>query len=316
MSISVADIAVAVLRRADGRVLLADRPTGKPWAGYWEFPGGKVDPGESVDAALARELDEELGIVPTVVHPWITRTYDYPERRVRLHCRRVCAWDGEPRGREGQQLAWVDPAAPGVSPLLPANDAIMRALCLPPLLAITAAAKFGEADFLRRLDAALEGGIRLVQVREPAFSAAQLRGFAHEVVTRAHAVGARVLVNAAPEIAREVGADGVHLSSARLRALDAAPALGFWGASCHDADELARAATLGASYALLSPVLPTPTHPEAAGLGWERFASLTRETPMPVYALGGMTPALLDTAMRHGAHGIALLSGAWPDPRG
>ncbi len=310
------DIAVAVLRRADGRVLLTDRPAGKPWAGYWEFPGGKVDPGETVDASLARELDEELDITPTVIHPWITRSFDYPERRVRLHCRRVCAWDGEPRGREGQRLVWVDPAAPGVAPLLPANDAILRALCLPPVLAITAAAKFGEANFLRRLDVALAGGLRLIQVREPDYSATQLRAFAREVVTRARAVGARVLVNAAAEIARDAGADGVHLSSARLRALDAAPAQGFWGASCHDADELARAAALGASYALLSPVLPTPTHPEATGLGWERFAALAQDRPLPVYALGGMTPALLDTAMHHGAHGIALLGGAWPDPRG
>lgn len=306
------DIAVAVLQRGDGRVLLADRPDGKPWAGYWEFPGGKVEPGETVDGALMRELHEELGIEPATVYPWITRVYDYPERRVRLHCRRVTAWRGEPRGCEGQMLAWEDPAAPAVAPLLPANDVLMRALCLPPVYAITAAGRLGEAEFLRRLDGALAHGVRLIQVREPDFPPERLLAFAREVVERARPYRARVLVNADPALAAEAGADGVHLSSARLMRLERAPDLVLWGASCHDAAELARAAALSASFTVLSPLLPTPTHPEAEGIGWDRFAELAQDSPLPVYALGGMRPELLDTAMRRGAHGIALLGGAWP----
>ncbi len=310
------DIAVAVLWRSDGRVLLADRPKGKIWSGYWEFPGGKVDAGETVAEALERELQEELGITPDVVTPWITREYDYPDRRVRLHCMRVTAWRGTPHGREGQRLAWEDPAAPTVSPLLPANDVIMKALRLSPVYAITYAAKLGETEFMLRLVQALERGTRLIQVREPGFTAEQLVAFARSVSERARRYDARVLINGDPSLARAIGVDGVHLPSGQLMTLDAAPDCALWAASCHDAIELERAATLGADFAVLSPVLPTPTHPEAEGLGWARFAELVHDCPIPVYALGGMRPELLETAMRHGAHGIALLSGAWPAPRG
>jgi 8-oxo-dGTP diphosphatase len=310
------DIAVAVIRRSDGRVLLADRPYGKAWAGYWEFPGGKVDTGETVAEALARELREELGIVPETVFPWITRVYDYPERRVRLHCMRVTAWRGEPQGREGQRLSWEDSAAPAVSPLLPANDVIMKSLCLPPVYAITNAAKVGETEFMARLDLALERGTRLIQVRESGFTAERFGAFARAVVGRARCFNARVLINGDASLARTIGADGVHLQSGQLMALESAPEMSLWAASCHDRAELGRAAMLGADFAVLSPVLPTPTHPEAAGIGWDRFAALTRDCPIPTYALGGMRLEMLDTAMQHGAHGIAMLSGVWPAPRG
>lgn len=309
------DIAVAVLRRSDGHVLLADRPAGKVWSGYWEFPGGKVDAGETVVEALGRELREELGITPETVTPWIIREYDYPDRRVRLHCLRVTAWRGTPHGREGQRLAWEDPAAPTVSPLLPANDVIMKALCLPPVYAITSAARLGETEFMLRLEQALERGTRLIQVREPGFTAERLAAFARAVSERARSCGARVLINGDPSLARAIGADGVHLQSGQLMTLETAPDCALWGASCHDAAELGRAAMLGADFAVLSPVLPTPTHPEAGGLGWSRFTELACACPLPVYALGGMRPELLETALRHGAHGIALLSGAWPAPR-
>lgn len=310
-TLPVIDVAVAVLQREDGCVLLADRPEDKIHAGFWEFPGGKIDVGESPRQALDRELHEELGIEPEVVHPWMTCIFAYPDLSVRLHCQRVRAWHGEPHGREGQRLAWEDPAALQVSPLLPANAAIMQALTLPPIYAITAAGKTGEAAFLPRLDAALARGVRLIQVREPGFDPERLAAFASEVIVRARPYGARVLINGDIPLAQSLGADGVHLPARQYMELAVAPALPLWSASCHDADELDRAAALGASFAVLSPVLPTPTHPEAEGLGWERFAAMLEDCPIPVYALGGMKPALLDTAQRHGAHGIALLSGAW-----
>lgn len=307
---SITDVAVGVVQRTDGRVLLAERPAGKPWAGYWEFPGGKIEAGEDPRAALTRELHEELGIELDRGCPWITLEYAYPEKRVRLHFFRVQAWHGTPHGREGQHLAWEDPQAIGVQPLLPANEKILQALRLPALYGITRAGHHGVAAFLPRLEAALARGLRLIQVREPDMDADTLRGFAREVVALAHRHGARVLVNGDPALARAVGADGVHLPARQLMILTASPT-GFWAASCHDAAELVRAAGLGASFAVLSPVLPTASHPGAPVLGWERFAALVRDCPIPVYALGGMQPALLDTAMQHGAHGVALLSGIW-----
>jgi len=307
----VLDVAVAVLQRADGRVLLAQRPAGKPWEGYWEFPGGKIEPGEAVEQALARELHEELGVDPDRVYPWVTQEYAYPEKRVRLHFYRVRAWHGQLHGREGQDMSWENPAAVNIGPLLPANDKVLRALCLPSIYAITDARKYGEAEFMQRLKTALEKGVRLIQVREHDMSPEQLESFARRVVELAHEHDARVLVNGDEALARRCGADGVHLPSEKLMRMKQRPGSRMWAASCHDAAELAQAAAMEADFVVLSPVLPTPTHPDAAGMGWEKYAALVKNYPVPVYALGGMKPELLDTAMRHGAHGISLLSGIW-----
>lgn len=118
------DVAVGVLIDADGRFLLTSRPEGKVYAGYWEFPGGKIEPGESVEAALARELHEELGITIAGAEPWKTELVDYPHARVRLHFCKVCTWAGEFEMREGQAMAWqtlpveVAPVLPGTVPVL------------------------------------------------------------------------------------------------------------------------------------------------------------------------------------------------------
>lgn len=306
----ITDVTVGIVQRPDGRVLLAERPANKPWAGYWEFPGGKIETGESVRHALTRELHEELGIDLEDAYSWITRVYAYPEKTVRLHFLRVRRWHGTPHGREAQRLSWEDPSAITVQPLLPANEYVLQALNLPSVYAITTAGKIGVAPFLERLHIALEGGVRLIQVREREMSSDALVDFTRRVVSVAHLRGARVLVNADPSIARDAGADGVHVSSAALMRLDAPPT-DFWAASCHDAAELAQVARLNASFAVLSPVLATTSHPGAPGIGWEKFGELAMDRPFPVYALGGMRRTLLETAMRHGAHGIAMLSGVW-----
>jgi 8-oxo-dGTP diphosphatase len=176
-------------------------------------------------------------------------------------------------------------------------------------MAITMGEQEGVERQLERLEEALAGGLRLIQVRDKGWPQAQRLWFAEAVVRIARTHGALVVINDDAEIARRVDADGVHLSAARLAACPARPAFRRVGASCHTAAELARAGELGLDYALLGPVLPTPTHPEAAGLGWDEFARLIAGSPLPVFALGGMQNALLATAQAHGAHGIALMRG-------
>ena len=306
------EVAAAVITRPDGGFLLGQRPPGKVYAGYWEFPGGKIEPNEAPLAALGRELHEELGIGVERAYPWLTRDYDYEHAAVRLRFFRVVAWSGTLRGRESQRFAWQSPDAVSVAPLLPANAPILRALQLPSIYGITHAAGLGGREFLARLERALAGGLKLVQVREKEMPETGLLRLAADVVRLAHARGARVLVNNDVELAQSIGADGVHLTSAQIRQLDRCPAPGLVGASCHDADELARAQALGADFAVLGPVLPTPSHPGAAGMGWERFAALLRDCAVPVYALGGLRPSDLETAWRCGAHGIGMMRGAWP----
>jgi 8-oxo-dGTP diphosphatase len=124
-------VAVGVLLRDDGRVLLADRPEDKPYAGYWEFPGGKIEQGESVAAALERELHEELGIDIGPSVPWLTFEFDYPHAYVELQFHKVQQWRGEAHAREGQQLLFVDPAGELPRPLLPAAVPALRWLPMP-----------------------------------------------------------------------------------------------------------------------------------------------------------------------------------------
>jgi len=305
------EVVAAVIERPDGRFLLAQRPAGKVYAGYWEFPGGKVEPGEPLQAALARELHEELGIEVERAYPWIVQVYAYPHARVRLNFFRVRAWRGEPHGREAQQLAWQQVSALSVAPLLPANAPVLRALQLPFEYAITRAGEIGEEMQLRLLEQRLAQGLRLIQVREKDMQAAALERFAGAVIAVARPYRARVLLNADAELARRLGADGVHLAAMQLARLQQRPSLDWCAASCHNAAELACAIRLGMDFVVLGPVGATPTHPDALLLGWEGFAALAQGSALPAYALGGMAPDQLETAWRHGAHGIAMLRGSW-----
>jgi 8-oxo-dGTP diphosphatase len=307
----ITEVAAAVLTQPNGRVLLAQRPPGKPYAGYWEFPGGKVEAGESLEAALARELHEELGIVVTHACRWITRLFEYPHATVRLNFFRVFGWQGEPHPHEGQVFSWQLPDAVEVTPLLPANFPILKALSLPPVIGISHAESLGVDSFLARLDVALANGLRLIQLRDKTLPQDERLQLARETVRRARPHGARVLVNGSPELARAADADGVHLDSAAAASLTARPDCEWVGVSCHDAAELSHAAAIEADFALLSPVLPTLTHPGAATLGWETFSALAGASPIPVYGLGGLGRDDVTLAQAHGAHGVALLRGAW-----
>lgn len=308
------EVAAAVMLRADGReFLLAQRPEGKVYTGYWEFPGGKVEPGESVRDALIRELQEELGITVTACSPWLTRIFTYPHATVRLNFWRVTAWDGEigiTAPLEHSAVDWQKTGtAATVAPILPANDPILKALSLPTTMAITNAEHEGVERQLERLEEALAAGLRLIQVRDKGWPQAQRLWFAESVCRLAHSHDALVVINDDEEIARRVDADGLHLSAARLATCVQRPDFTWVGASCHSAAEIARAGELDLDYTLLCPVLPTPTHPESAGLGWTEFARQVAGNTLPVLALGGMQPTMLTEAQGHGAHGIALMRG-------
>jgi len=306
------DVAAGVIVRDDGRFLLGRRAPGSFYPGYWEFPGGKVEPGESPAEALTRELDEELGLRIKRLYPWLVRTHVYEHARVRLHFFEVARWQGEIRACIHDALAWVMPGAPDApTPMLPANGPILKALALPRRLGITHAATIGIEPQLAALDYALQAGLRFVLIRENALPIPARRAFAKEVVRRAHAAGALAVVNGEPELAHEVGADGLHLTAARLLASDSRPDFAWSGASCHTRTELEHAGALGLDYALLGAVKPTATHPGGKALGWEGFKALTAGLPLPVFALGGLEESDMEIARLSGAHGIAAIRGAW-----
>lgn len=318
----IVEVAVAIITRVDGAFLLASRPEGKPYAGYWEFPGGKVKPGEPLLHALRRELMEELGITVEHAYRWITRTFSYPHATVRLCFFRVVKWQGEPQPYEGQELSWQFANNVQVEPMLPANAPVLDALGLPPVYAITNAMEIGAKCSLARVKCALQAGIRLLQIREKGMEQRALREFGREIVDLAHHHGATVLINCGSggaifrsdfcsDFCHEIGADGLHLPSAQLMNLSARPAVARCGASCHNQEELFRAEQLNLDFAALGPVLPTLSHPGSSTLGWRKFDLLAQNCAIPVFALGGLRFEDLTTAWEHGGHGIAMIRGIW-----
>jgi 8-oxo-dGTP diphosphatase len=296
-----------VLLRPDGAVLLADRPAGKPYAGYWEFPGGKIEPGEDVQQALARELHEELGIEIAQALPWFVFEYDYPHAYVRLHFRRVFAWRGTPHAREGQQLAFFDPTGELPQPLLPAAVPALRWLTLPALCELSAAGVLGADAFLARLEMRLAQGLRLLLLHEPQQPEAAVGELLAAVLPRCRAHGARVLVSSAHGgLVQDV--DGLYLLPDALAELAARPSMPWLGAMARDAGDLARASRIGCDFVVAGPVLPSPDLTEPITLGWHGFSALALTTPVPMYAAGGLAASDLDRAQHAGAHGVALSS--------
>ena len=311
MSDTIVRVAAAVILRGDGQVLLAQRPPGKAYAGYWEFPGGKLEPGESPRHALDRELHEELGLSVRRAAPWLVQRYVYPHAHVELNFFRVFAWDGEPVGHDGQAFAWQTPGRFDVAPLLPANTAVLRALVLPAVYAITMAGDLGEERFLGRARAALDRGLTLIQLREKEWPLARQHALCDALQKLAAPYGARILLNGDAGRARAWGCAGVHWTGAALAAAATRPRDMLCAASCHTREDIERAGTLGLDFAVLGPVLPTPTHPHAQPLGWTGFEAIAGAAPLPVFALGGLADGDLDTAIMHGAHGVALRRAAW-----
>ena len=301
-------VAAAALRNARGEVLLAERAPGKPYAGMWELPGGKLEAGETALDALRRELDEELGITVADAAPLIRLRHAYPEFTVALDVFEVDSWQGTPRPREGQRLAWVAPQAMHGWPLLPADAPIVTALRLPACYAITPP-ELTPPAVLAGLDA-LPAGC-LLRLRLPSLSDSEYAALAGVVC--ASIGGGRLVVDRDPALADRLGCR-LHLNGAALRDRGgvARPTDPPLLVSIHDAAELRAAEACGAEAVVLGPVAPTASHPGARPLDWAGFAAIAASAAMPVYAIGGMTPTMATTARRHGGQGVAGIGAFWP----
>lgn len=309
-------VVAAVVQDAGGRILVARRPEHVHLGGLWEFPGGKLEPGEERLAGLRRELREELGIDIASARPLIAVPHRYPDQDVLLDVWKLRAWRGEVHGREGQRLRWVTPAELAELALPAADGPVLTALSLPSLYLVTP--EPDAAGFVDTLETCLAAGVRLVQLRARVTSRDRLEPIVAQCLAACARHGARLLLNADPAVALALGAHGVHLSGAALRLARKRDWPGglLTGASCHDDDELRRAEDCGVDFVVVGPVLPTRTHPDAKPLGWDRFAGLVAATRLPAFALGGLGPADRPTAWAAGSQGIAAISAIWyaPDP--
>lgn len=306
-------VAAAVIRDEQGRVLISQRPGHVHQGGLWEFPGGKLEPGETAAGALRREIHEELGITVQAARPLIRVVHDYPDKSVLLDVWRVEDFAGKPVGCEGQAIKWVVGEDLARYPFPAANIPIIKAVNLPDRYLITPEPGLDQSGFLATLERALEQGVTLVQLRARQMSTADYRVLVPAVLDVCRRANARLLLNAEPVLAAEAGVDGVHLSSRRLMALSVRP-LGddyLVGASCHTEEEVRHAGALGLDFIVVSPVQQTSSHPGARLLGFEGLQQLSEPALLPVYALGGMQLSDMGAAFRHGAQGIAAISAFW-----
>jgi 8-oxo-dGTP diphosphatase len=311
-------VAVGVIKNSQGQVLVALRHQHAHQGGLWEFPGGKVAPGESVIMALRRELKEELDIHVVAASPLITIRHAYPDRFVQLNVLRVDHYLGQPRGCEGQAIRWVDVDELAQLAFPTANAPIISAVCLPDYYAILDAAtlkanaipqkvaSFAIVDeLLINLQQLLAQDIKLIQARLKDLAATYIQQFLeHALPLCADASACLILNSTLSGIHPPV--DSLHLTSQALMALQQRPAQLRWlAASCHNLEQLQHAEAIGVDFAVLAPVLTTPTHPHAETLGWDQFGQWVDAVNIPVYALGGMQKSDLEQAKQVGAQGIA-----------
>ena len=307
-------VAVAAVVNNKGEVLVSQRKQGTHLGGYWEFPGGKLEPGESVADGLCRELKEELGIVPLSTRPLIRIRHHYAEKSVLLDVWKVEAYSGSPAGIEGQRMEWraVDSLDPGVFP--PADVPIINALLLPGRYLITGDF-ISAADFEQRLSAALRDGIELVQLRlTHDWVQANTQSYALEIMglcTRLCKLNSVKLLFNVPDQLEILTSNGIHLNSQRLLKTKRRPAGDIVSASCHGWRELEHAQSIGVDFAVLSPVQKTRSHPNAQPMGWDNFRQLVDDINIPVYALGGVTADDIEQAWRSGGQGVAAISAFW-----
>ncbi len=303
------DVAVAVIINDCGEVLVSFRHADLHQGNRWEFPGGKIEQDESVEAALYREVQEELGLHILRSYPFKTIRYDYPDKSVRLHVRKVTAWNGVAVGLEGQKIAWQRIADLDSRKFPAANAPIVRALQLPAYVAITPQLTT-VAELAVLITDILNQGVSCIQLRQPQLKRSDYLDWfsmASPICTSRKAI---LMFNGDPQDFANSTALAFHVNSTRLRTLQARPVplTALFSTSCHNLEELSMAAKLDADFAMLSPVRTTPKYPAGSELGWPGFSDLVQQANLPVYALGGLEFADLKIARQSGASGISGIS--------
>ncbi len=308
-------VAVGVIFR-EGKVLIARRPGHVHQGGLLEFPGGKVEAGESVQQALVREIREETGLQVTQgsLAPVIEVRHDYGDKQVFLDVWQTSSAEGDAEGREGQEIRWLDVRELADADFPVANRPIIRALRLPRYYAITGAAE-NEGDFLKRFQESIgSAGPELCLFRAPELSNEAYARLADSALEICQASDAMLMLHGSPSLIEHLPrACGVHLPWREARQLSTRPIPDNFllAVSCHNEEEIAHAVQLQADFITLGPVQPTPSHPGMPGIAWRRFRALVAASTVPVYALGGLSLTDIAEARSVGAQGIAGISFWW-----
>ncbi len=305
-------VSAGILMDSKSRVLIAQRPTDKPFGGWWEFPGGKLEPGETPCQALRREIHEETGAHIVSVERFMRLRYKDEIIHRTLHFFKILEFSGFIHGREGQNIMWLPVEALSSWPMLRTNNPVVCALNLPLIYAITPLVD--EVDCIVNLihQNLRQRHHRLIQLRQPHWNWAQTRAASRSILDQSRSRGARILINADPAWATELGFDGVHLNATRLHHLTSRPLdCNLVGASCHNIEDLIHAQRIHVDFVVLSPLFPK--NQNGSALGWRGFGRMIRAVNLPVYALGGMHPTYARHIRRLGGHGVAGIRAFWQD---
>ena len=317
MNPNVLHVAVGVIRNNKNQVLLSRRPADVHQADLWEFPGGKLESGETVRQALSRELNEELALTVKSAKPLIKIYHDYEEHSVLLDVWQINSWDmssADDRGQQGQKIEWVDISSLGARDFPAANRAIIKSVQLSDFYLICPEPEADNKNYINKFKACISAGVRLFQLRFSENSYYDRHeDLIVELLELCKSSRSRLLINSLPDYAVKIGAHGVHLNSERLlqfyeRPLDEKFLV---SASCHNSTELEHACKIDVDFAVLSPVNKTSSHESAKPLGWDKFKNLVEPVNIPVYALGGMRADDMKKFCEFGAQGVSVLSGVW-----
>ena len=302
-------VVAGVIYNSENKVLITCRPEHVHQGGLWEFPGGKVEQGETALEALNRELHEEIDITVQQARPLIRITHAYPDKTILLDIWQIEKWQGKPYGCEGQEMAWCSLNDLKNKQFPVADIPIIKAIQLPTQYLITPEPQ--DKKFFYQLESCLDSGIKLVQLRAKKLSELDYCHHAERALILCDRYQAKLLTNSSLKTAISVGTDGVNLNSKRLFTDLEIPNNLLVAASCHSLAEIDQANKLKLDFIAVSPVHVTTSHPDSSPLGWQQFFQLTESANCPVFALGGMKISDIEIATAHGAQGIAAISGLW-----
>jgi 8-oxo-dGTP diphosphatase len=305
-------VAVAIIYNDQGEVLIQQRAAGTHQGGLWEFPGGKVEPDETLEQALLREIREELGLEIIRFRPLITIAHDYGDRHVCLEVYKVNEWQGLPEAMEKQPLEWIKPARLHELQMPAADKPIHTAIRLPSSYVITPSNISDPEHILEQLESLLASGEKLFLYRVKSLASGSHESLQQAMLELCNKHYATFVIH--EKNVTSIKADGLHLTEEGLHDFDINADRNpnqLLSASCHSLESLKQAQAVKADFAMLSPVEKTRSHPDTEPLGWDVFAQAVACSNIPVYALGGMTTDHINKAWSHGAQGVAGISSWW-----
>lgn len=305
-------VAVGVIINSQNQVLISKRSALVDQPDCWEFPGGKVESGESIEAALCRELKEELGITVQDYQFLFSVPYDYGAKKVCLHVYTVSKYSGQEHSRESQPLQWLGVDKLPSLQFPDANKVILKAIKLPEMIQITGGFS-SLGDLIQKTEVCIDQDVSMIQFRAHQLNDEDYLHHANAVLELCHRHSVKLILNRAMNVAEKIKADGIHLNRFELMKYKQRPCSGnlLLSASCHDLSELRQAEVLDADFCFLSPVYTARSHSAGISLGMKQFAKLIASCSVPVYALGGMQASDLSSVKASGGVGIAAISGKW-----